>query len=273
LAGPEGSPCAGDTARLRMPIGPPTMTHGAARAEPRSNGPSEARAASGGTFPPAGGDGPNAAWNFCADISSRTGNKIGPHPTMGIPEMPFCRPNYFKDECAVAGRQCCSVRRLSPNKRHSNTHSRVPESSREFPRSSTSCWQTASKSVRHRARLIVGAWNGWQCLGVQKNVGGVFPLQPLVDMEELMRFIGAADIYLLAVSDGIADHLGPGWLMRSATATPWCHAILARWNGWRLIGGKAVPSAMRSHSRPWWFAARRPVAPLDAQARHKRGVT
>src|SRR5271154_1910789 len=132
---------------------------------------------------------------FLREIYHAPENKIDliPH---GIPDMPFADPNYFKDEFAVAGRQVLlTFGLLSPNKGIEYALQALPDIIREFPNVVyIVLGQTHPNLLRHegeayRLRLERLAND----LGVQKHV--VF-FNRFVELEELMRFIGAADIYL-----------------------------------------------------------------------------
>ncbi len=146
----------------------------------------------------------------------------------GIPDMPFADPNYFKDEFEVAGRQVMlTFGLLSPNKGIEYALRALPEIIREFPNLVyIVLGQTHPNLLRDEGeayrlsleRLAIE-------LGVQKNV--VF-FNRFVELEELMRFIGAADIYITPylteaqiTSGTLAYAFGAG---NAVISTPYWHA-------------------------------------------------
>ncbi len=146
----------------------------------------------------------------------------------GIPDMPFADPNYFKDEFGVAGKQVLlTFGLLSPNKGIEFALRALPEIVREFPNVVyIVLGQTHPNLLRdegevYRLSLERLAKN----LGVQKHV--VF-FNRFVELEELMRFIGAADIYLTpylteaqTTSGTLAYAFGAG---NAVVSTPYWHA-------------------------------------------------
>jgi len=164
---------------------------------------------------------------FLRDIYQVPNAKIDliPH---GIPDMPFADPNYFKDEFDVAGRQVLlTFGLLSPNKGIEFALRALPEIIREFPHVAyVVLGQTHPNLLREEGeayrlsleRLAID-------LGVQKHV--VF-FNRFVELEELMRFIGAADIYLTPylteaqiTSGTLAYAFGAG---NAVVSTPYWHA-------------------------------------------------
>jgi glycosyltransferase involved in cell wall biosynthesis len=146
----------------------------------------------------------------------------------GIPDMPFADPNYFKDEFGVAGKQVMlTFGLLSPNKGIDVALRALPEIIREFPNVVyIVLGQTHPNLLRDEGeayrlsleRLAVD-------LSVQKHV--VF-FNRFVEQEELMRFIGAADIYLTPylteaqiTSGTLAYAFGAG---NAVVSTPYWHA-------------------------------------------------
>ena len=146
----------------------------------------------------------------------------------GIPDMPFADPNYFKDEFAVAGRQVLlTFGLLSPNKGIEFALRALPEIIREFPNVVyIVLGQTHPNLLRDEGeayRLTLERLA--KDLGVQKHV--VF-FNRFVEIEELMRFIGAADIYLTPylteaqiTSGTLAYAFGAG---NAVVSTPYWHA-------------------------------------------------
>ncbi|MEO5803580.1 MAG: glycosyltransferase family 4 protein [Verrucomicrobiota bacterium] len=146
----------------------------------------------------------------------------------GIPDMPFADPNYFKDEFAVAGKQVLlTFGLLSPNKGIEYALRALPDIIREFPNVVyIVLGQTHPNLLRDEGepyRLSLERLA--KDLGVQKHV--VF-FNRFVELEELMRFIGAADIYLTPyltesqiTSGTLAYAFGAG---NAVVSTPYWHA-------------------------------------------------
>jgi glycosyltransferase involved in cell wall biosynthesis len=145
----------------------------------------------------------------------------------GIPDMPFADPNYFKDEFGVAGKQVLlTFGLLSPNKGIEYALRALPDIIREYPNVVyIVLGQTHPNLLRNEGeayrlsleRLAID-------LGVQKHV--VF-FNRFVELEELMRFIGAADIYLTPylteaqiTSGTLAYAFGAG---NAVVSTPYWH--------------------------------------------------
>ncbi|HQF39350.1 MAG TPA: glycosyltransferase family 4 protein [Opitutaceae bacterium] len=158
----------------------------------------------------------------------------------GIPDMPFADPNYFKDEFDVAGRQVLlTFGLLSPNKGIEYALRALPEIIREFPnfvyivlgQTHPNLLRNEGDSYRLSLERLAKE------LGVQKHV--VF-FNRFVELDELMRFIGAADIYLTPyltetqiTSGTLAYAFGNG---NAVISTPYWHAteLLAQDRG-RLV--------------------------------------
>jgi len=164
---------------------------------------------------------------FLLEVYQAPASKIDliPH---GIPDMPFADPNFFKDEFAVAGKQVLlTFGLLSPNKGIEYALRALPEIIREFPNvvyivlGQTHPNLLREQGEAHRLSLARLAKD----LGVQKHV--VF-FNRFVELEELMRFIGAADIYLTPylteaqiTSGTLAYAFGNG---NAVVSTPYWHA-------------------------------------------------
>ena len=171
---------------------------------------------------------------FLLNVYQAPANKIDliPH---GIPDMPFADPNFFKDEFAVAGKQVLlTFGLLSPNKGIEYALRALPDIIREFPNvvyivlGQTHPNLLREQGEAHRLSLARLAKD----LGVQKHV--VF-FNRFVELEELMRFIGAADIYLTPyltesqiTSGTLAYAFGNG---NAVVSTPYWHAT-------ELLGGE-----------------------------------
>jgi glycosyltransferase involved in cell wall biosynthesis len=146
----------------------------------------------------------------------------------GIPDMPFADPNYFKDEFGVAGKQVLlTFGLLSPNKGIEYALRALPDIIREFPNvvyivlGQTHPNLLRDEGEAYRLSLARLAKD----LGVQGHV--VF-FNRFVELEELMRFIGAADIYLTPyltesqiTSGTLAYAFGAG---NAVVSTPYWHA-------------------------------------------------
>ena len=146
----------------------------------------------------------------------------------GIPDMPFADPNFFKDEFGVAGKQVLlTFGLLSPNKGIEFALRALPEIIREFPNvvyivlGQTHPNLLRDEGEAYRLNLDRLAKD----LGVQRHV--VF-FDRFVELEELMRFIGAADIYLTPyltesqiTSGTLAYAFGAG---NAVVSTPYWHA-------------------------------------------------
>ena len=146
----------------------------------------------------------------------------------GIPDMPFADPNYFKDEFGVAGKQVLlTFGLLSPNKGIEFALRALPEIIREFPKLVyIVLGQTHPNLLREEGEAYrLSLERLAKDLGVQKHV--VF-FNRFVEQEELMRFIGAADIYLTPylteaqiTSGTLACAFGAG---NAVVSTPYWHA-------------------------------------------------
>jgi glycosyltransferase involved in cell wall biosynthesis len=161
------------------------------------------------------------------EVYAAPANKIDVIPH-GIPDMPFADPNYFKDEFGVAGKQVLlTFGLLSPNKGIEYALRALPEIIREFPNviyivlGQTHPNLLRNEGEEYRLSLERLAKD----LGVQKNV--VF-FNRFVELKELMRFIGAADIYLTPylteaqiTSGTLAYAFGAG---NAVVSTPYWHA-------------------------------------------------
>ena len=164
---------------------------------------------------------------FLLDVYQAPAAKIDliPH---GIPDMPFADPNYFKDEFAVVGKQVLlTFGLLSPNKGIEYGLRALPSIIAEFPNVIyIVLGQTHPNLLRDEGEAYrLSLERLAKDLGVQKNV--VF-FNRFVELEELMRFIGAADIYLTPylteaqiTSGTLAYAFGAG---NAVVSTPYWHA-------------------------------------------------
>ncbi|PYI87041.1 MAG: glycosyl transferase family 1 [Verrucomicrobia bacterium] len=146
----------------------------------------------------------------------------------GIPDMPFADPNYFKDEFGVAGKQVLlTFGLLSPNKGIEYALRALPDLLQEYPNLVyIVLGQTHPNLLREEGEAYrLSLERLAKDLGVQKHV--VF-FNRFVELEELMRFIGAADIYLTPylteaqiTSGTLAYAFGAG---NAVVSTPYWHA-------------------------------------------------
>ena len=146
----------------------------------------------------------------------------------GIPDMPFADPNFFKDEFGVAGKQVLlTFGLLSPNKGIEYALRALPDIIREYPNVVyIVLGQTHPNLLRNEGEAYrLSLERLAKDLGVQKHV--VF-FNRFVELEELMRFIGAADIYLTPyltesqiTSGTLAYAFGAG---NAVVSTPYWHA-------------------------------------------------
>jgi glycosyltransferase involved in cell wall biosynthesis len=159
----------------------------------------------------------------------------------GIPDVPFLPPNFFKAEFGVAGKQVLlTFGLLSPNKGIDYALRALPDIIREFPdiiyivlgQTHPNLLRGEGEAYRLSLERLA------KDLGVEKNV--VF-FDRFVELEELMRFIGAADIYLTPylteaqiTSGTLAYAFGAG---KAVVSTPYWHAAELLAGG----QGKLVP--------------------------------
>jgi hypothetical protein len=146
----------------------------------------------------------------------------------GIPDMPFADPNYFKDEFGVVGKQVLlTFGLLSPNKGIEYALRALPEIIREFPNVVyIVVGQTHPNLLRDEGEAYrLGLERLARDLDVRRHV--VF-FNRFVELVELMRFIGAADIYLTPyltetqiTSGTLAYAFGAG---NAVVSTPYWHA-------------------------------------------------
>jgi len=146
----------------------------------------------------------------------------------GIPDMPFADPNYFKDEFGVAGKQVLlTFGLLSPNKGIEFALRALPAIIEKYPGVVyIVLGQTHPNLLRREGEAYrLSLERLAKDLGVQPHV--VF-FNRFVELEELMRFIGAADIYLTPylteaqiTSGTLAYAFGAG---NAVVSTPYWHA-------------------------------------------------
>ncbi len=159
----------------------------------------------------------------------------------GIPDMPFVDPNYYKDLFGVEGRRVMlTFGLLSPNKGIESVIQALPAIVREFPDVVYLVLGVTHPHVKREKgeEYRIGLQRLGRDLGVADHV--VFHNR-FVDIDELCRFLGAADLYVTpylnaaqAVSGTLAYALGTG---KAVVSTPY-------WYADELLGegrGRVVP--------------------------------
>jgi len=146
----------------------------------------------------------------------------------GIPDIPFSAPNFFKEEFVVAGEQVLlTFGLLSPNKGIEYALRALPDIIREFPNIVyIVVGQTHPNLLREEGEAYrLSLERLAKDLGVDKHV--VF-FNRFVELEDLKRFIGVADIYLTPylteaqiTSGTLAYAFGSG---KAVVSTPYWHA-------------------------------------------------
>ncbi len=146
----------------------------------------------------------------------------------GIPDVPFTDPNFFKDQFHVEGKMVLlTFGLLSPNKGIENALNALPEILAEFPNvvymvlGATHPNLLRDQGETYRLSLERLAKKN----KVQKNV--IF-YNRFVELDELMEFIGAADLYITPylneaqiTSGTLAYSFGAG---KAVISTPYWHA-------------------------------------------------
>jgi glycosyltransferase involved in cell wall biosynthesis len=165
---------------------------------------------------------------FLQEIFKVPGNKIDMVPH-GVPDLPFLDPNFYKDRFSVEGKAVLlTFGLLSPNKGIENVIKALP--------------QILAKH-KHVVYIVAGATHphilrregekyraGLQALAREVGVESqVIFHNRFVTPEEMVEFIGAADIYITpyrheaqVVSGTLAYALGAG---KAIISTPYWHAI------------------------------------------------
>jgi glycosyltransferase involved in cell wall biosynthesis len=146
----------------------------------------------------------------------------------GIPDMPFVDPNYYKDLFGVEGRRVMlTFGLLSPSKGIENVIQALPAIVREFPDVVYLVLGVTHPHVKREKgeEYRIGVQRLARDLGVSDHV--VFHNR-FVDIDELCRFLGAADVYVTpylnpaqAVSGTLAYSLGTG---KAVVSTPYWYA-------------------------------------------------
>jgi glycosyltransferase involved in cell wall biosynthesis len=165
---------------------------------------------------------------FLQEIFKVPGSKIDivPH---GVPDLPFLDPNFYKDRFGVEGKAVLlTFGLLSPNKGIENVIRALPEILSKHKNvaylvaGATHPHILRREGDKYRASLQALAKD----LGVESQV--IFH-DRFVSPEEMVEFIGAADIYITpyrheaqVVSGTLAYALGAG---KAIISTPYWHAI------------------------------------------------
>jgi glycosyltransferase involved in cell wall biosynthesis len=168
------------------------------------------------------------SFQFLQEIFKVSGGKIDivPH---GVPDLPFLDPNFYKDQFGVEGKAVLlTFGLLSPNKGIENVIQALPDI---LSKHSNVVYLVAGATHPHILRREGDRYREYlQALakevGVESNV--IFH-DRFVSPEEMVQFIGAADIYITpyrheaqVVSGTLAYALGAG---KAIISTPYWHAI------------------------------------------------
>jgi glycosyltransferase involved in cell wall biosynthesis len=146
----------------------------------------------------------------------------------GIPDMPFVDPAFYKDQFAVEGKYVAlTFGLLSPNKGIEHMLRAMPKILEEFPNfvyivlGATHPNLVREQGEQYRISLERLATN----LGIKANVSFY---NRFVDLDELLEFIGVADVYITPylnpaqiTSGTLAYAFGCG---KSVVSTPYWHA-------------------------------------------------
>lgn len=151
--------------------------------------------------------------------------RVVPH---GIPDMPFVDPHFYKDQLGVEGRMVAlTFGLLSPNKGIEYALQALPRVVQEFPdlmyivlgATHPSLLRSQGETYRYALERLVRE------LGIQQNV--LF-YDRFVTLDELLEFLGAADLYVTpylspaqVVSGTLAYAFGCG---KAVISTPYWHA-------------------------------------------------
>jgi hypothetical protein len=165
---------------------------------------------------------------FLQEIYKVPGSKIDMVPH-GVPDLPFLDPNFYKDRFGVEGKAVLlTFGLLSPNKGIENVIQALPEI---LSRHSNVAYIVAGATHPHILRREGDRYREYlqslaKKVGVESKV--IFHNR-FVSPEEMVQFIGAADIYVTpyryeaqVVSGTLAYALGAG---KAIISTPYWHAI------------------------------------------------
>jgi glycosyltransferase involved in cell wall biosynthesis len=165
---------------------------------------------------------------FLQEIYKVPGNKIDMVPH-GVPDLPFLDPNFYKDRFHVEGKAVLlTFGLLSPNKGIENVIQALPDI---LSKHKNVVYMVAGATHPHILRREGDKYRTYlqdlaKDIGVDSNV--IFHNR-FVSPEEMVEFIGAADIYITpyrheaqVVSGTLAYALGAG---KAIISTPYWHAI------------------------------------------------
>ena len=165
---------------------------------------------------------------FLQEIYKVSGNKIDMVPH-GVPDLPFLDPNFYKDRFQVEGKAVLlTFGLLSPNKGIENVIQALPDI---LSKHKNVVYMVAGATHPHILRREGDKYRTHlqalaKEIGVESNV--IFHNR-FVSPEEMVEFIGAADIYITpyrheaqVVSGTLAYALGAG---KAIISTPYWHAI------------------------------------------------
>ena len=165
---------------------------------------------------------------FLQEIFKVSGNKIDlvPH---GVPDLPFLDPNFYKDRFSVEGKAVLlTFGLLSPNKGIENVIQALPQI---LSKHKNVAYIVAGATHPHILRREGDKYRaGLQALAKEIGVESQVSFHNrFVTPEEMVEFIGAADIYITpyrheaqVVSGTLAYALGAG---KAIISTPYWHAI------------------------------------------------
>src|SRR5271170_4671736 len=165
---------------------------------------------------------------FLQEIFKVPGSKIDMVPH-GVPDVPFLDPNFYKDRFGVEGKAVLlTFGLLSPNKGIENVIRALPQI---LAKHTNVAYIVAGATHPHVLRREGDRYREYlQALAKEVGVeSNVFFHNRFVSPEEMVEFIGAADIYITpyrheaqVVSGTLAYALGAG---KAIISTPYWHAI------------------------------------------------
>jgi glycosyltransferase involved in cell wall biosynthesis len=165
---------------------------------------------------------------FLQEIYKVSGSKIDMVPH-GVPDLPFLDPNFYKDRFGVEGKAVLlTFGLLSPNKGIENVIQALPQI---LSKHKNVVYMVAGATHPHILRREGDQYRA-HLQALAKEVGvesSVFFHNRFVSPEEMVEFIGAADIYITpyrheaqVVSGTLAYALGAG---KAIISTPYWHAV------------------------------------------------
>ena len=165
---------------------------------------------------------------FLQEIFKVPGSKIDMLPH-GVPDLPFLDPNFYKDRFGVEGKAVLlTFGLLSPNKGIENVIQALPEI---LSKHQNVAYMVAGATHPHILRREGDKYRA-SLQALAKEIGvesQVIFHNRFVSPEEMVEFIGAADIYITpyrheaqVVSGTLAYALGAG---KAIISTPYWHAI------------------------------------------------